>query len=401
MNHGVPSKQVSPSGDRLAVGRRPVARPELRSKAVKRSAHARKDPAPAYPDSSKTSALRRPASRTRRRAMAGPLTIAFEALDTFPALAEARTRLLSVIANEHHATIDVIAVVESDVALTTAVLRFASSKRPARSHVDTVARAVELLCPQAIQAIANRVRTFDFFGRVDIWDRAPERFRLHALATQRAADRIACATDYANRDHLAVTSLMHDVGKLVLINAYPGYPSQIHHGETTPEQRADRELRELGIDHALAGGVLLTRWGLPASLATTIERHHSPEAEGEAQIVRLADMLANYELGTRVSPSAMLQSARAIGLGPEKLRWLMHEPAGKTQRRRTIDPSPLTRQEHAVLQRLAKGSVYNQIAHDLALTASTIRSHLHHIYRKLNVSDRAQAVLVASERGWL
>ncbi len=194
---------------------------------------------------------------------------------------------------------------------------------------------------------------------------------------------------------------MHDVGKLVLINAYPGYRSLIDHGEPTPEQRAGRELTELGIDHALAGGVLITRWGLPASLATTVERHHSPEAEGEAQIVRLADMLANYELGARVSPSALLQSARAIGIGPKQLRRLMHEPAGQAQRRRAVAPSPLTRQEHAVLQRLAKGSVYNQIAHDLALTASTIRSHLHHIYRKLDVPDRAQAVLVASERGWL
>ena len=91
----------------------------------------------------------------------------------------------------------------------------------------------------------------------------------------------------------------------------------------------------------------------------------------------------------------------AIGLDPEKLRWLMHEPAGHARRRRAVDPSPLTSQEHAVLQRLAEGSVYNQIAHDLALTASTIRSHLHHIYRKLDVPDRAQAVLAASERGWL
>jgi DNA-binding NarL/FixJ family response regulator len=112
-------------------------------------------------------------------------------------------------------------------------------------------------------------------------------------------------------------------------------------------------------------------------------------------------MLANYELGARVSPSAMLQSARAIGLDPDKLRRLMHEPPGLGQRRRPVDVSPLTPQELVVLQRLAKGSVYNQIAHDLALTASTIRSHLHNIYRKLDVPDRAQAVLVASEHGWL
>ncbi|HTA13062.1 MAG TPA: HDOD domain-containing protein [Solirubrobacteraceae bacterium] len=388
MNHGVPSKHASPNGGHLAVSQRPVARPGPRSKADQRPAHA----------GASSAIARTPPQRPERR---GRLTLAFEALDTFPALAEARKRLLSVTATDLHATADVISAVESDMALTIAVLRLANSKQTTRGGVDTVASAVLLLRPHAIRAVANHVRTFDYFGRADIWKGAPERFRLHALATQYAADRIACAAGYASRDRLAVTSLMHDVGKLVLIHAYPGYPSQIHRGGTTPEQRVDQELRELGVDHALVAGVLIRRWGLPASVAIPIERHHSPEAEGEAQIIRLADMLANYELGARVSPSAMLQSARAIGLSPDKLRWLMHEPPGHGQRRRRRPASPLSPQELVVLQRLAKGSVYNQIAHDLTLTASTIRSHLHNIYRKLDVPDRAQAVLVANERGWL
>jgi DNA-binding CsgD family transcriptional regulator/HD-like signal output (HDOD) protein len=388
MNHGVPSRHASPNGGHLAVSRRPVAQPEARSKADRRPAHAGASPTIGRP----------PRRRPERR---GRLTLAFEALDTFPALAEARKRMLSVTATDLHVTADVVSAVESDMALTIAVLRLANRKQATRGGVATIASAVELLRPEATRAIATHARTFDFFGRADIWKGAPERFRLHALATQYAADRIACAAGFASRDRLAVTSLMHDVGKLVLIHAYPGYPSQIHRGEMTPEQRVDQELRELGVDHALVAGVLIRRWGLPASVATPIERHHSPEAEGEAQIIRLADMLANYELGARISPRAMLQSARAIGLGPEKLRWLMHEPPSQGQRRRPAKASPLTPQELVVLQRLAKGSVYNQIAHDLALTASTIRSHLHNIYRKLDVPDRAQAVLVANERGWL
>ncbi|MGO9319719.1 MAG: LuxR C-terminal-related transcriptional regulator [Solirubrobacteraceae bacterium] len=147
--------------------------------------------------------------------------------------------------------------------------------------------------------------------------------------------------------------------------------------------------------------MLIRRWGLPASLATPIERHHNPDAEGEAAIIQLADMLAHYEQGARVSPSAMLQSARAVGLGPEKLRRLMHEPPGSSQRQSHVDPSPLTRRELAVLQQLAKGSVYSQIAQDLALAVSTVRTHLHNIYGKLGVADRAQAVLIAHQRGWL
>jgi putative nucleotidyltransferase with HDIG domain len=330
------------------------------------------------------------------------LTIAFEALEAFPALAESRDRLMTVIAKDHFATADVVTAVESDVALIIAVLRLANRAPGGRGRVNTVVAAVELLTPTTVQALAARVRTFDFFERSSIWEAAPERFRLHALATQHAADRLAAEVGYEHRDRLTVTSLLHDIGKLVLMHAYPGYPSQVHRRAKTPEDRIHQERRELGVDHALVGGVLARRWGLPSTIATTIERHHNPEVEGEAAFVRLADMLAHYEQGAAVSPSEMLRTARSVGLAPEELRRVMYElPSSPSQRRRHVDPCPLSARELGVLQRLAEGKVYKQIAHELTLSTSTVRTHLHNIYGKLGAVDRAQAVLMATERGWL
>jgi putative nucleotidyltransferase with HDIG domain len=330
------------------------------------------------------------------------LTMAFEALEAFPALAESRDRLLAVISKDHVATADVVSAVESDVALIIAVLRLANRAQNGPGRIDTAVSAVELLSPQTVQAVANRVRTFDFFERASVWDSAPERFRLHALATQHAADRIASEVGYENRDRLTVTSLLHDVGKLVLLHAYPGYPSQVHRGARTPEERIHAERRELGVDHALVGGVLIRRWGLPPALATPIERHHNPDAEGEAAFIRLADMLAHYGQGARVSPTELLQVSRGIGLGPKELRRVMYElPSASNQRQRHVDPCPLSGRELGVLQRLAEGKVYKQIAHELTLSTSTVRTHLHNIYGKLGAVDRAQAVLIATERGWL
>ena len=99
-----------------------------------------------------------------------------------------------------------------------------------------------------------------------------------------------------------VTALLHDIGKLVLMHAYPGYPRQVHGNARTPEERIHRERRELGVDHALVGGVLARRWGLPKSVASVIERHHADDADGEAAFVRLADMLAHYVAGQRRRP---------------------------------------------------------------------------------------------------
>jgi DNA-binding NarL/FixJ family response regulator len=50
---------------------------------------------------------------------------------------------------------------------------------------------------------------------------------------------------------------------------------------------------------------------------------------------------------------------------------------------------------------LAKGSVYKQIAATLGLSVSTVRTHLYNTYRKLGVADRAQAILLAKENGWI
>jgi DNA-binding NarL/FixJ family response regulator len=54
-----------------------------------------------------------------------------------------------------------------------------------------------------------------------------------------------------------------------------------------------------------------------------------------------------------------------------------------------------------VLRRLSEGKVYKQIALELDLSTSTVRTHLHNVYGKLDAVDRAQAVLIANERGWL
>ena len=343
------------------------------------------------------------ASRHHNEGHGRRLTAAFEALEAFPALAESRNRVLRVASQERPSVGEVVAAVESDIALVISVLRLANQREgKTRGRVATVVQAVEVLTPEGVTLLARRAATFDFFERTGVWEGAPERFRLHGVATQRAADRLAREAGYEHRDRLLITALLHDIGKLVLMHAYPGYPAQVHSGARTPEERIHRERRELGVDHALVGGVLARRWGLPKSLASAIERHHSDDAEGEAAFVRLADMLAHYAQGLPVTPAELLKGSRRVGLTLEQLRTVMYDlPFPTTDRHRTVDPCPLSGREVEVLKRLAQGKVYKQIAHELDLSTSTVRTHLHNIYGKLGAVDRAQAVLVANERGWI
>jgi putative nucleotidyltransferase with HDIG domain len=332
------------------------------------------------------------------------LTAAFEALEAFPVLVESRNRVLRLFENGEPSTGDLVAAIEGDVALAVAVLRLANQvDGRTRGRVESAVKAVEVLSPRTVHSIAQRARTFDFFERTAVWQGIPERFRLHAVATQRAADRLARELGYEHRDRLQVTSLLHDIGKLVLVHAYPGYPRQIHGDARTPEERIQRERRELGVDHALVGGVLARRWGLPKSIAGVIERHHGEDADGEAALIRLADMLAHYVFGTPISPSELLAVGRVVGVKPSDLRTVMYDlPLPSSGGRpRQIDPCPMSSREVDVLRRLARGMVYKQIASELGLSTSTVRTHLHNVYGKLGAMDRAQAVLIATERGWI
>jgi DNA-binding NarL/FixJ family response regulator len=114
-------------------------------------------------------------------------------------------------------------------------------------------------------------------------------------------------------------------------------------------------------------------------------------------------MLAHYALGGAISPSELLKVARAVGVKPNQLREVMYELplSGADARPRRIDPCPMSARELEVVRRLARGMVYKQIASEMGLSTSTIRTHLHNIYGKLGARDRAQAVLIATERGWI
>ena len=230
----------------------------------------------------------------------------------------------------------------------------------------------------------------------------PERFRLHAVAVAGTADMIAREIEHPQADELLVAALLHDLGKVVMADAYPDYAGRMTDPGMSPEERVRSERREYGVDHAVIGGVLLRRWRFPQVIARAVELHHSEEATGEAAIICLADGLTRYELGETVRPAELESAAARVGFDTSELESLMYRlPDRGERRRRAVSKSPLSNQEREVLKGLAASKVYKEIGHDLGIAASTVRSHLHNVYGKLGAADRAQAVLIASREGWI
>jgi putative nucleotidyltransferase with HDIG domain len=320
--------------------------------------------------------------------------------DVVPAFAPAYERILAVTASETATGGEIVAAIESDTGLTIAILRRAQTVT-GRRPIANVADAVNALTREDIAQAVESVPRAAFPWRTSPVEILLARSRAHAQAVARAATRIAGELAPAKRDDVLVAALLHDIGKLVLGRAAP----EESNAERTVsvEGRLREEQRIWGIDHASLGGLLLRRWNLPEGLAKAVVAHHTSEAESEvATLVRLADMVVHHAQGDTVDRDKMLQLAQLSGLSAGALRELLFDlpHTGGSQRRRA-EPSPLTDRETSILRLLAQGKVYKVIGVELGVAPSTVRTHLHNMYAKLAVNDRAQAVLRATEMAWI
>jgi DNA-binding NarL/FixJ family response regulator len=125
--------------------------------------------------------------------------------------------------------------------------------------------------------------------------------------------------------------------------------------------------------------------------------------EDEQHVVPLLEAGATGYLPKTIGLNELLEAIRATGRGesvlpPAVASVVVRHLAGKTS------PAPqdaLTPRELQVLRLLAKGQSNQQIARRLALSVRTIEAHLTHVYAKLGVGSRTEAVLVAQQTGLL
>lgn len=85
-----------------------------------------------------------------------------------------------------------------------------------------------------------------------------------------------------------------------------------------------------------------------------------------------------------------------IPVGPNQLPRYELSPGEERLR-----PIGLTPREVEVLQGMARGRSNADIGRDLFLAEDTIKTHARHLFKKLEVGDRAHAVAVGYQRGIL
>jgi putative nucleotidyltransferase with HDIG domain len=274
------------------------------------------------------------------------------------------------------------------------LLRLASSDNGTR--VANLEEAVERVGMRGMATLLTSRATYRLTGStLAYYGITRASFLRHAGEVADMSERAARALGAgALAEIAALAGTLHDLGKMVLSSLVDGIdPAKL---ELT--QGGEREL--FGVDHARVGAWIGDRWGFPEQVVKAIAQHHSPTPpDGVVErSVWLGNLLVRAGSGDSDTLSMARGGIEASGLPVSAFEQLVVGGGPAEGPRR---PPGLTDREVQVLRLLAEGETAKQVAHRLGCSPSTIHNHLHHVYRKLNVSGQAQALLVARENNWV
>ncbi|MGA5130593.1 response regulator transcription factor [Streptomyces olivoreticuli] len=123
--------------------------------------------------------------------------------------------------------------------------------------------------------------------------------------------------------------------------------------------------------------VILTTFGRPGYLRRAMESGAEAFLVKDAPAAQLADALRRVLRGERVIDPTLAAAALAEGA------------------------NPLTDRERAVLRASADGSTNAELAKALHLSPGTVRNYLSTAIQKSGARNRAEAVRIARDKGWL
>jgi DNA-binding NarL/FixJ family response regulator len=97
----------------------------------------------------------------------------------------------------------------------------------------------------------------------------------------------------------------------------------------------------------------------------------------------------------RSNPDGLLEAIRQVQRGESPMDGHIARQVVQYFRAKGAAPAPLeglSRREHEVLEQLAKGAAYKQIAERLGISIETLRGYIKSVYHKLHVHSRGEAV---------
>ncbi len=185
-------------------------------------------------------------------------------------------------------------------------------------------------------------------------------------------------------------------------------------GEADDGEQAQTLIQELHPDVAVldiqmpkATGIEVTRWVRANARETGIARGTGililTAYNDDPYVIAVLQAGANGYVLKTASPKEIIQAVRDVYEGKSAIQQAIAQKivAFVTQQKNEALVEDLTDREMEVLVALAKGLTNKAIATQLGISDRTVQGHIAHIFNKLNVSNRTEAVMRAVALGWV
>ncbi|MCZ6672804.1 MAG: HDOD domain-containing protein [Verrucomicrobia bacterium] len=198
---------------------------------------------------------------------------------------------------------EIAEVIGRDISLTARLLRLVNSVFSGLSvTITSIDEAIFFLGLRQIRQLAMTTKVIeemDSFVNESIDVNSLTIWR-HSIATAILTREILTMTHGVKEDDTYyIAGLLHDIGKLVMVSAYPQCLKQsLEFEETNPRAFLERERKTFGFTHADLGAVYVEQNGLSPEIVEAVLFHHEPEKifhdPNYAAGVEVADILARY-----------------------------------------------------------------------------------------------------------
>ncbi|MFK7831492.1 MAG: HDOD domain-containing protein [Congregibacter sp.] len=230
-----------------------------------------------------------------------------EKVETLTTFSDVAFKIDRALADDHSNAVEIGRLIETDPALSAALLRVANSAAyGARKKIDNTADALTFVGSRHVRDLAYGVSASKAFEGIPNDLLSPMDFWKHSLYSAVAAQMLANTARLCRGTSLFTAGLLHDIGHLVMFSQAPELSREaleryLDQDEVLPISAAEHEI--FGFDHMEVGAALARSWEFPDTLLAAIMHHHDPSACTEhadvALIVHVANSLAVLaELGS-------------------------------------------------------------------------------------------------------
>jgi putative nucleotidyltransferase with HDIG domain len=223
-------------------------------------------------------------------------------IDGLPPLPHSLTKIIQLCNNPDSDLNMIASEIEKNPALSADLLKLSNSAFFAnRSQVGSIIQAVKVVGLKNLRNLlyvsgVRKIMDGQYGKMMDVWD--------HSNRCSFYARNLASAHSVTNKvvDIIAVSALLHDIGKFLLLSVDRSFFKKIETYQRGSDSGNSTLLEEMaiGLSHPQLGALLAEKWEFPADLRVAIEYHHKPfmappELRDLVEMVYMANMMSDFQ----------------------------------------------------------------------------------------------------------